>query len=139
MKVYRTCLKAAVHFEKSHAKTICNFDFKRGNLVLMCNTKIEKSLNRKMRPRYLGPLIIVSRNYGGAYILSELDGTVLHRPVAAFRVIPYFAHKSIPLLKNFIDIDTARLRELEMTDDIDGDDSDMDEELSDDALANSED
>ena len=105
----------------------------------MCNTKIEKSLNQKMCPRYLGPLIIVSRNYGGAYILSELDGTVLHRPVAAFRVIPYFARKSIPLPKNFIDIDTARLRELEMTDDIDGDDSDTDEEPSDDALADSED
>src|ERR1700677_254303 len=92
-----------------------------------------------MRPRYLGSLIIVSRNYRGAYILSELDGTVLHRPVATFRVIPYFACKSIPLPKNFIDIDTARLRELKMTDDIDGDDSDMDEELSDDALADSED
>src|SRR5271154_2751846 len=105
----------------------------------MRNTKIRKSLNRKMCPRYLGPLIIVSCNDGGAYILSELDGTVLHRPVAAFRVIPYFARKSIYLPKNFIDIDTARLQELEMTDDIDGDNSDTDEELSDDALVDSED
>ena len=92
-----------------------------------------------MRPRYLGPLIIVSRNYRGAYILSELNVTVLHQPIATFRVIPYFTRKSIPLPKNFIDIDTARLRELEMTDDIDGDDSDTDEEPSDDALADSED
>ena len=138
-KVYRARLKAAICFEKSHAKTIRNFDFKWGDLVLMRNTKIEKSLNWKMRPRYLGPLIIVSHNYRGAYILSELDGTVLHRPVAAFRVIPYFARKSIPLPKNFIDIDTARLWELEMADDIDGDDSDTDEEPSDDALADSED
>src|ERR1700677_3390659 len=83
-KVYHAHLKAAIRFEKSHAKTICNFNFKRGDLILMHNTKIEKWLNRKMRPRYLGPLIIVSRNYRGAYILSELDGTVLHRPVAAF-------------------------------------------------------
>src|ERR1700677_2407557 len=138
-KVYRARLKAAIHFEKSHAKTIHNFDFKQGDLVLMCNTKIEKLLNRKMRPRYLGPLIIISRNYEGAYILSELHGTVLHRPVAAFRVIPYFARKSIPLPKNFIDIDTARLQELHMTDDIDGDDSDTNEEPSNDALADSED
>src|ERR1700677_421977 len=136
-KVYCACIKAAIHFEKSHAKTICNFDFKRGDLVLIRNTKIDKSLNRKMRPCYLGSLIIISRNYRGAYILSELNGTVLHRPVATFRVIPYFACKSIPLPKNFIDIDTARLRELKMTDDIDGDDSDMDEEPSDDALADS--
>jgi hypothetical protein len=55
----------------------------------MRNTQIEKSLNRKMQPRYVGPLIILSQNYGGAYILCELDGTVLHRPIGAFRVIPY--------------------------------------------------
>src|SRR6202453_1368287 len=52
-RVYRACLKAATHFEKSHAKTIHNFDFKRGDLVLMRNTKIEKSLNQKMCLRYL--------------------------------------------------------------------------------------
>jgi len=73
-----------------------------------------------MRPRYLGPLIVVSRNYGGAYILSELDGSVLHRPIAAFRVIPYLARKSIPIPEQFIDIPESRLKELEKTDDIDG-------------------
>src|ERR1700677_4101809 len=72
-KVYHAHLKAAVRFEKSHEKTIRNFDFKQGDLVLMRNTKIKKLLNRKMRPRYLGPLIVVSRNYGGAYILCDLD------------------------------------------------------------------
>ena len=87
----------------------------------MCNTAIGKSLNRKMRPRYLGPLIVISRNFGGAYILCELDGSTLHRPVAAFRLVPYFARKSIPLPENFADIDTARLREMEETADIDED------------------
>src|ERR1700677_4239668 len=96
-KVYHARLKAAVRFEKSHAKTIRNFDFKRGDLVLMRNTKIEKSLNQKMRPRYLGPLIVVLRNYGGAYILCELHRTVLHCHIAAFQVILYFACKSLPL------------------------------------------
>ena len=86
----------------------------------MRNTQIEKSLNRKMRPRYIGPLIVISRNFGGAYILSELDGSVLHRPIAAFRVIPYFACQSIPIPDHFIDIPTTRLRELEETTDIDG-------------------
>ena len=98
----------------------------------MRNTKIKKSLNQKMCPRYLGPLIVVSRNYSGAYILCELDRTVLHRPIAAFRVIPYFARKSLPLPKDFIDIDTARLREMESMDNIDGDDSDMPSSRSDD-------
>jgi hypothetical protein len=57
-------------------------------LVLMHNTQIEKSLNKKMCARYIGPLIVVSHNYGSAYILSELDGTVLHRPIAAFFYSP---------------------------------------------------
>jgi hypothetical protein len=81
----------------------------------MRNTAIEKSLSKKMRKRYLGPLIVISRNRGGAYILCELDGSVFHRPIAAFRVIPYFARTAIPIppLDDFLDIDTQRLRELE--------------------------
>ena len=70
---------------------------------------------------YLGPLIIVSCNKGGAYIICELDGTVFYRPIAAFHIIPYFAHKSIPMPDNFLDIDMKRLRELEETVDVDGD------------------
>ena len=66
-----------------------------------------------MKPRYLGPLIVVSRNKGGAYIICELDGSVLHRPIAAFRVLPYLARKSIELPDGFIDIDTQRLRQME--------------------------
>ena len=118
-KVYSARLKAAKRFEKEHGRTIHDYDFKQGSLVLVRNTQIEKSLNRKMRARYMGPLIIVSRNHGGAYIICELDGTVFHRPIAAFRVIPYFARKKLSLPKDFLDIDTARLRELETTDDID--------------------
>jgi hypothetical protein len=87
--------------------------------VLKRNSAVEMSLNKKMKPRYLGPLIVVGRNYGGAYILCELDGSVLHRPVAAFRVIPYLARKSIPLPPNFLDISEERMRQLEETDDID--------------------
>src|SRR5205823_9657210 len=88
--VYDARRKAAQRFEIEHERTIRDFDFKRGDLVLLRNTQIEKSLNRKMRPRYLGPLIVISRNYGGAYIVCELDGTVYHRPIAAFRLLPYF-------------------------------------------------
>ncbi|GLB46012.1 putative integrase core domain containing protein [Lyophyllum shimeji] len=119
--VYAARKKAALRFELQHAQTIRNFDFKPGSLVLMRNTKIEKSLNRKMRPRYIGPLIVVSRNKGGAYIICELDGSVLHRPVAAFRLLPYFARRSIPFPITAIDIDTNRLRELEETNLLDDD------------------
>jgi len=59
---------------------------------------------------------VVSHNFGGTYIISELDGSVLHCPIAAFRVIPYFTRKSIPIPENYID--STRLQELEQTTDI---------------------
>ena len=70
-----------------------------------------------MHPRYTGPLIVVACNHGGAYIICELDGTVFHRPIAAFRLLPYLACKTIHLPKNFIDISQARLDELVSSDD----------------------
>jgi hypothetical protein len=90
----------------------------------MRNTQIKKSLNKKMCARYIGPLIVVSCNYGSAYILTELDGTVLHRPIATFRLLPYFARKSIPLPPDIIDIDNTHLREMEHSLDTDGDEED---------------
>jgi hypothetical protein len=122
--VYEARIQAAHRFEKEHAHTIKQFDFKLGDLVLVRNTAIEKSLNRKMRPRYLGPLIVISRNRGGAYIIAELDGSVFDRPIAAFRVIPYFARENIdlPPLEDLLDISQQRLAEMENSDDIDSDD-----------------
>ena len=60
-------------------------------------------------------MIIVSRNRGGAYIICDLDGTLAHAPVAAFRVVPYFARHELnsPDLEDHIDISTTQLRELE--------------------------
>ncbi|CAK5264809.1 unnamed protein product, partial [Mycena citricolor] len=124
-------IQEAIRFEREHAHTIRNYDFQRGDLVLMRNTAIEKSLSRKMRKRYLGPLIVISRNRGGAYILSELDGSVFHRPIAAFRVIPYFARLKIPIppLEDLLDISTERLRELEESILADPEDEESDSEL----------
>jgi hypothetical protein len=128
-KVYSARLKAAVRFEQEHAHTIKTFDFKLGDLVLIRNTAIEKALNRKMRARYLGPLIVISRNKGGAYILAELDGSVFDRPIAAFRIIPYFARTklALPPLQDLLDISRQRLGELEDSEDIDPDDEDTDD------------
>jgi len=75
-KVFDARRKAAIKFERDHTNTIKDFDFKLGDLVLMCNTAIEKALNRKMCPQYLGPLIMISHNRGGAYILAKLDGSL---------------------------------------------------------------
>jgi hypothetical protein len=105
----------ATRFEKEHSVTICNFDFKAGALVLIRNTAIEKALNRKMQPHYLGPLLVVLHNKGGAYIVCELDGTLYHNPVAAYCVIPYFTREYIELpdFRKYSDISVKRLREME--------------------------
>ena len=92
----------------------------------MCNMKIEKSLNKKMKPQYLGPLIVVSRNRRGAYILCELDGSVLQNPIAQFCVMPYLARKSILFPEEVIDISKERLKEMEEQEFIEGE-----EDLSD--------
>jgi hypothetical protein len=133
-KVMLARVQAAIRFERDNANTIRDFDFQRGDLVLVRNTAIEKALNRKMRPRYIGPLVIVSRNKGGAYVICELNGSVFDRPVAAFRVVPYFARKSIPLpdLDQFLDISPRRLQEMESSDTSDPDCEDLDAEISDD-------
>ena len=89
----------------------------------MRNTKIEKSLDKKMKLRYLGPLIVVSRTKRGAYIVCELDGAVLHNPIAQFCVIPYLARKSIFLLEGFTDIGKARLDEMEEQDIVEGEEN----------------
>ena len=126
--VYSVRIKAAIRFEQEHFSTITDYNFKLGDLVLIRNTAIEKSLNRKMCARYIGPLIVISQNKGGAYIISELNGSVFDRLIAAFRVIPYFTRQRIdvPPLDELIDITSCRLRELEETTLSDLDDEDED-------------
>ena len=69
------------------------------------------------------------QNKGGTYIIAELDGSVFNRPIAAFRVIPYFSRQriDIPPLNKLIDISTCRLCELEdsTTADPDNDSDDL--------------
>jgi hypothetical protein len=97
----------------------------------MHNTRIEKSLNKKMRTRYIGPLIVVLRNYGSAHILSELDGTVLHHPIAVFHLLPYFPCKSLLLPSDIIDIDNTHIQDMEHSFDINRDEEDTHNNLTD--------
>ena len=92
--------------------------------MLIRNTEIEKALNCKMHSQYLGPLIVISCNQGGAYIIAELDGAVFDRPIAVFQVIPYFTRIKIelPPLDRLINISKNCLMEMEATDQADPDD-----------------
>ena len=81
-------------FLDKYQHTIRDFDFKPGSLVLVRNSAVELELNRKSKPRYLGPMIVVKRTARGAYVLAELDGAVAKTSFAAFRVVPYHARQS---------------------------------------------
>lgn len=98
-KVLAARYRSVEHFVEAHKHSIRDFDFQPGALVLVRNTEIEKSLDRKSKPRYTGPMIVVRRTVRGTYQLAEIDGAVSQLRYAAFRVIPYHSRTdiSIPL------------------------------------------
>ena len=110
--IYKARVKVARQFERDHALTIKDFDFKTSDLVLVQNTAIEKALNWKMQPRYNGPYVVVTQNRGGAYVVCELDGAVLDQPIAAFWVVPYFARKSLIIPTSVLDVHLKRIKEM---------------------------
>jgi hypothetical protein len=97
--ILKSRVAAIRRFEQTFSKVIVDFDFQPGSLVLLRNSKIEDSLNRKTKPRYLGPMVVVRRTEGGSYILAELNGALSRVRATAFRVIPYLprSKSSIPV------------------------------------------
>ncbi|KAJ8580868.1 hypothetical protein M405DRAFT_752695 [Rhizopogon salebrosus TDB-379] len=84
-------------FERRFANTIHDYDFKPGTLVLVLNKKLEAASNAKCKPRYFGPMLVVSRSQNGSYRLAEVDGTLSKLKFAAFRLIPYHARSQSSL------------------------------------------
>ena len=63
----------------------------------MWNNPIENSVSieRKTADRYMGPYMVNRRTEGGTYILTEMDGTLLKRKIAAFHLIPYIKRQDL--------------------------------------------
>jgi hypothetical protein len=103
-RIDRAKLKRLERYEEDHKAVIKDYSFKPGDLVMIWNTAIEKSLDKKMKPRYNGPMIVVAQGKNGAYIVAEMTGAVLHQKIARFRVVPYFARTKIALPEGIMSI-----------------------------------
>lgn len=93
----RNRLGTKEQFERKFHARLQKDSYDPGFLVLVRNSGIEKSLDKKTKPRYQGPFEIVRHTTGGSYVLQELDGSVKRQSVAAFGIIPYISRKDTRL------------------------------------------
>ena len=100
-QVLKSRWEAVRQLEKTKKNTIVDFDFKPGSLVIVRNTKFDKTLSYKTKPRYFGPMVVIRRTKGGSYVLGELDGSLSKLRFAAFRLLPYNPRdlKAVPVTK----------------------------------------
>jgi len=122
--IQQSRLRSKEHFEDLFKRRIKNHVFKPGHLVLVRNSRVEKELNKKTKPRYLGPYQIFRKTQGGSYVLQELDGAISKRGFAQFRLIPYIAREGQELERIAL--------EEEYTQEPDKGEQDLEEELSND-------
>ena len=97
-------LKRLKQYKQDYKAVIKDYKFDPGSLVLVRITAVESSLDKKMKPRYFGPMIVVVANKGGSYILAELTGAVWQQQVAKFRVIPYFTREKIDIPEGILSV-----------------------------------
>jgi len=75
-RVLKEKIQRMLQLESNLQHRIKEFNLKLGSLVLVKNSAIELLADRKMKPRYLGPMVMIRCLRGGAFILAELNGAV---------------------------------------------------------------
>ena len=87
----KACFASKQQFEQQFIKRLSHDEYKKGELVLVRNTAIELSHNRKSLPRYLGPFQVEEKSSEKSYILRDLDGSLQKKRTAAYRLLPYIS------------------------------------------------
>jgi hypothetical protein len=81
--------KAADDFYEKNKARMMDHAYEPGMFVLVWNNYLDFQFGNKGALRWMGPYIVVQRRSSGAYVLAELDGAVLAKPVAARRIKLY--------------------------------------------------
>lgn len=87
--------KTAARWNEEHKHVLTREVHEPGALVLIRNSPVEKELSRKHKPRWLGPMVVVRRTSGGAYVCAELSGVISKLRFAAFRVKGFVARDGL--------------------------------------------
>jgi hypothetical protein len=109
-------IKGAADYAEKYKHVIKDYSFEPGDVVLVRNTVEEGSLSGRNRDRWWGPLVVVRRTKGGAYIVCELNGAVWQKKIGKFRVIPYQQRQKLTLgsrIEELIDVSRETMDELE--------------------------
>ncbi len=56
--------------------------YKKGELIIVYNKALDNQMSSKGALKWHGPYAVVARRPSGAYVVQELDGSVLKQPVA---------------------------------------------------------
>jgi len=72
-----------------------------------------------MKPRYLGPMVVLRRTTGGSYLLAELDRSISRLRYAAFRLLPYFPRNEVTIpVTELTGLDNQELDDHEAEEDV---------------------
>jgi len=72
-KVTKEKIRRTLQLERDLQHKVEEFNLGPGSLVLVKNSAIEMSVNRKMKPRYLGSLVVVRKSQGGRIKWQPLE------------------------------------------------------------------
>ncbi len=80
-------------FEQRFLRRLSRDEYQTGELVLVRNSGIELSHNRKHQPRYIGPYEVDQKASEKSYTLKDLDGSPFQHRIGTFRLLPYISRR----------------------------------------------